>query len=145
MGAPHDRPFVVEGIRAAEVDDEACVLGAAHEGDGGSDFNAEGFVLFGVGDARFCGCVGTLAAPDVDGAGRRSGAACVGSCTNAGGIGSGANVALNFLFGVLANDEVRKEKRKNEQTTKNCEIAVNLHLSTSLRRNEKATVWHSEK
>jgi hypothetical protein len=75
IGTAHDRPFVVEGIRAAEVDDEACVLGTAHEGDRGSDFNAEGFVLLGVGDARFCGCVGTLAAPDVDGARRGSGTA----------------------------------------------------------------------
>jgi hypothetical protein len=127
IGAAHDRPFVIEGIRAAEVDDEACVLRTAHEGDGGSDFNAEGFVLLGVGDARFCGCVGTLAAPDVDGAGRRSGAACVGGCTNAGGIGSGANVALDFLLGVAASDEVGQQKRQHEQTTESYKIAISLH------------------
>jgi hypothetical protein len=127
ISAAHDGAFVVEGIGAAEVDHEAGVFGTAHEGYGGSDFNAEGFVLLGIWNARFCGGEGALAAPDIDRARRRSGATGVGGGTNTGGIGGGADVVFNFLFGVLADDEAGEEKRKNQETTENCKVAVHLH------------------
>ena len=127
IGAAHDRPFVVKWIGAAEVNNEAGILGTAHERDASSNFNAEGFVLLGVGDARFCGCVGTLAAPDVDRAGRRRGSACVGNCTNASRIRSRANVAFDFLLSVAASDEVGQQKRHHEQTTESYKVAINLH------------------
>jgi hypothetical protein len=127
IGTTHDDTVVIEGIGGAEVDDEAGVFGAAHKGDGGAHFNAEGFVGLSAGNARGRGGIGSPAALDVDGAGRGSGAASVRCGTNAGRICSGANVALDFLFGVLANDETSQEKRQDEQTTENCQIAINLH------------------
>src|SRR6516162_11516253 len=48
IGTAHDRPFVVKWIGAAEVNNEAGILGTAHERDASSNFNAEGFVLLGV-------------------------------------------------------------------------------------------------
>jgi hypothetical protein len=120
IGTTYDGTFVVEGIGAAEVDDEASVLRTAHKGNGGPNSNAEGFIGLGVRNARGRSGIGAPAALDVDGAGRGSGAARVGCGTNTGRIGSRADVALDFLLGVLANDESSQEKRQDQQTTKNC-------------------------
>lgn len=144
ISAAHDGAFVIEGIGAAKVDDEAGVFGTAHEGDGGSDFNAEGFVLLGVGDAGFCGGESALAAPDVDGTGRRCGATSVSGGTNAGRIGGGADVALNFLFGVFADHEAGEEKWKNEQTTENCKVAVHLHFEHLEKRYQRSEISYQE-
>jgi hypothetical protein len=38
IGVPHDGAFVIEGIGAAESNNEACVLGGAGESDGGANF-----------------------------------------------------------------------------------------------------------
>ena len=127
ISAAHDGALVIEGVGAAEVNDEAGVLRGAGESDGGADLNAEGFVGLGVGNAGRSGGIGPLAALDVDGAGRGSGAASVSLRTDTGGIGSRADVTLNFLLSILANDEVGQEKRKDKQATENCKIAVNLH------------------
>ena len=86
ISAAHDTACVIEGVGAAEVNDEAGVLRGAGERDGGADLNTEGFVGLGVGNAGRCGGIGTLAAFDVDGAGRGSGAACVRCGTNTGRI-----------------------------------------------------------
>src|SRR4029077_13201829 len=102
------------GCRIAEVNYEAGVFGATHEGDGRADFNAEGFIFLGAGDVGSSGCPRTLAALNVDGAGRRNGATSVGGGANAGGIGSIANVALNFILGLLTNDEAGQQKWKNK-------------------------------
>jgi hypothetical protein len=88
ISAAHDRAFMVKGIGAAEVNDEARVLGTAHKRDAGSNFNAEGFVGLGVGNARGSGGVRALVALDVDGARRRGGTASVGRGANTSGIGS---------------------------------------------------------
>jgi|SRR6516164_6011600 len=116
IGAAHDRAFVIKGIGAAEVNDEAGVLGTAHEGDAGSDFNAERFVGLGVGNIRRSGGVRPLVTLDVDGAGRGGGAASVGLGATAGRIGRRTNVAFDFLLGVAASDEVGQQKRQKEQT-----------------------------
>ena len=44
IGATHDGAFVIKGMGAAEINEEARVFGAAHKGDGRADFNAEGLV-----------------------------------------------------------------------------------------------------
>ena len=118
--AAYDGALVIEGIGSAEVDDEAGVLGTARKCDGGAHLNTEGFVGLGIGNARGRGGIGTPATPDVDGAGRGSGTARVGCGTNTGPIGSRADVALDFLRGVLANDEISQQKWQDEQTTKSC-------------------------
>ena len=51
IGPANDGAWMVEGIGAAEVDDESCVLGTGHEGYAGANFNAERFVGFGVRNA----------------------------------------------------------------------------------------------
>ena len=112
--AAYDGALVIEGIGSAEVDDEAGVLGIACKCDAGAHLNTEGFVGLGIGNARGRGGIGTPATPDVDGAGRGSGTARVGCATNTGRIGSRADIALNFLLGVLANDEISQEKWQNE-------------------------------
>jgi len=84
----HDGALVIEGIGAAEVNDEAGVLRGAGEGDGGANFDAEGFVRLGVGNARGRGGIGPLAAPDVDGAGRGGRTASVRRAANTGRIGN---------------------------------------------------------
>ena len=127
IGAAHDGAFMVKGIGTTEVNHEAGVFGATHKSDCGADLNAEGLVGLGIGDARGSGGVGALVALDVYGAGRRDGAASVGSGANAGGIGGLADVILDFLFAVLANNKTGHEKRQNEHTSENCEIAVNFH------------------
>src|SRR5260370_18789754 len=127
IGPTHDGTFVIKGIGAAEVDDEASVLRTAHKGDRGADFNAEGFVGLGVGNIGGSGRVGTLAALDVDGARRGSGTAGVRRGTNASSIRSRANVAFDFLLGVAASDDVGQQKRQHEQTTESYKIAINLH------------------
>lgn len=123
----HDGALVIERIGAAEVNNEAGVLGSAHKSNAGAHFNAEGFVFLGTGNAWGRSGVGTLAALDVDGTGRRSRAASVGRGANASGIGSRTDVVFDFVLGVLAIDEAGQEKRKDEQTTENSKIAVNLH------------------
>jgi len=123
----HDGTLVIEGIGAAEVNNEAGILGSAHESDAGANFNAEGFVFLGTGNAWGRGGVGTLAALYVDGTGRRSRATGVSRGANASGIGSRTDVVLDFVFGVLAIDEASQEQRKDEQTAENSKIAVNLH------------------
>ena len=105
IGAAYDGTFVIEGIGAAEVDDEAGIPGITHKGDGGANFDAEGFVGLSVGNARSRGCIGTPASPDVDGAGRGRGTARVRPDANTFGIGSRAYVALNFLLRVLPDHE----------------------------------------
>src|SRR6266550_2895528 len=108
--AAYDGALVIEGIGSAEVDDEAGVLGTARKCDGGAHLNTGGFVGLGIGNARGRGGIGTPATPDVDGAGRGSGTARVGCGTNTGPIGSRADVALDFLRDVLANDEISQQK-----------------------------------
>jgi hypothetical protein len=105
IGTAYDGAFMIEGIGATEVDDEPGVLRTAHKSNGGACFNAEGFVGLGVGNARSRSGIGAPAALDVDGAGRGSRTAGVGCRANTSRIGSRADVALNFLFSVLANDE----------------------------------------
>jgi len=105
IGAANDRTFVTEGVGAAEVDNEAGILGIAHKSDGSANFNAKGFVGLGIGNARGRGGIGAPAAPDVDGAGRGGGTARVRCDTNTRGIGSRAYVVLNFLLGILAGHE----------------------------------------
>lgn len=127
ISATHDRALVVKWIGAAEVNDEAGILGTAHERDARSNFNAERFVRLGVGNVGRSGGVRALVALDVDGARRRGGAASVGRGANAGRIGSRAHVAFDFLLGVAASDEVGQQKRQHEQTTESCKIAIDLH------------------
>jgi len=125
--AATDGTFVVKGIVFAEVDDETGVPGAGGESDVGADLNAERLVGLGVGGTRFRGGGAASAAPDIDGARRGSGAASVGLSANASGIGPGANVIFDSLFGFLANDETSQEKRQAEQTDESREITINLH------------------
>src|ERR1700739_2497682 len=98
IGAANDGTFVIKGVGAAEVDDEAGIPRITHKGDGGTNLDAEGFVGLGVGNARRRGCIGTPASPDVDGAGRGRGTARVRPDANTFGVGSRAYVALNFLL-----------------------------------------------
>ena len=86
IGAANDGAWVVEGIGAAEVDDESSVLGTGHEGHAGPNFNAECFIGLGVRNARRRGCIGTPTSSDVDGAGRGRGTTRVRFRTNTGGI-----------------------------------------------------------
>ena len=104
IGAANDGTFVIKGVGAAEVDDEAGIPGITHKGDGGSNFDAEGFVGLSVGNARRRSCIVTPASPDVDGAGG-GGTARVRPSANTFGIGSRAYVTLNFLFCILADHE----------------------------------------
>jgi len=126
IGSTYYGALVIEGIGATEVDDEAGVPGTAHKCDGGANSNAEGFVGLGVGNARRRRGRAAPAALDVDGAGRGSGTARVGCGTNTGRIGSRADVALNFLFRVFANDETGQEGQ-DEQAAESCKTAVRLH------------------
>jgi hypothetical protein len=87
IGATHDGTFVIKGIGAAEINEEARVFGATHKGDGRADFNTEGLVGLGVGNARRSGGIAPLAALDVDGARGGSGTAGVRRGANASGIG----------------------------------------------------------
>jgi hypothetical protein len=127
VSAAHDGALVIEGIGAPEIDDKTGVSRATHKGNRRADFNTEGFVGLSVGKVRGSGSVRPLVALDVDGAGRRGRAASVACGANANGIGGRANVAFDFLLGVTPADEVGQEKWQNEQTTKSCEIAMNLH------------------
>jgi len=88
ISATHDRAFVVKWVGAAEVNDEAGILGTAHERDARSNLDAERFVGLGVWNVGRSGGVRPLVALDVDGASRRGGAARVGRGANAGRIGS---------------------------------------------------------
>jgi len=124
--AANDGTLVVKGVVLTEVNNETGVLGTSGESDGGADLNAERRVGFGVGETRFRGGVVAPAAPDVDNARRRSGAASVGLSADACGIGRGANVILNLLLGALANDETCHQRRNDEQTA-SCKIAINPH------------------
>lgn len=81
--AANDRTFVGKGILLAEVNDETSVFGTGGESNCGADFNAEGFVGFGVGDTRSSGGVSASATPDIDGARRGSGTTGVGLRANA--------------------------------------------------------------
>ena len=108
--AAYDSAFMIEGIDGAEADNKAGVLGTARKCDGGAYLNTEGFVGLGIGNAGGRGGIRTPATSDVDGAGRGSGTARVGCGTNTGPIGSRAGVALDFLRGVLANDEISQQK-----------------------------------
>ena len=112
ISATHDRAFVVKWIGAAEVNDEAGILGTARKGDGGTNFNAEGSVGLGIGNVGGRRGIGAPAAPDVDGADGGSGTARVRRGTNACRIGSRANIILDFLFGVLAVKETSQEDRQ---------------------------------
>lgn len=103
--AANNGTFVVKGIVLTEVDDETGVFGTGGESDGSADLNAERFIGFCVRDTRFRGGVVASATPDIDGARRGSGAASAGLGANACGIGRGANAIVDFLFGVLANNE----------------------------------------
>jgi hypothetical protein len=62
IGAAHDGALVIEGIGAAEANDEAGVLRGAGESDGGANFDAEGFVGLGTRNVRSRGGV-LFAAP----------------------------------------------------------------------------------
>jgi hypothetical protein len=117
--AAYDGALMIEWVGAAVIDHEARVLGIAHKGHGRPHLNTEGFVGLGVWNTRSCGGIRTPAAPDVDGAGRRSGTTCVRCGTDFGGIGSRADIVLNFLFCVLANNEASQEERRDEHETKN--------------------------
>ena len=50
IGATDNGPLMIERIGAAEIDDKAGVLGTAHEGHVGTNFNAKRFIGFGVGN-----------------------------------------------------------------------------------------------
>jgi len=127
IGTSYDGAFVIEGIGSTEVDDEPGVLRTAHKSNSGPCFNAEGFVGLGVGNARGRSGIRAPAALDVDGAGRGSRTAGVGCGTNTSRIRSRADVALNFLFSVLADDETGQKERQEKQTEENCKIAAKLH------------------
>ena len=120
VGATYDGTFVVERIFAAKVDDETGVFGTARKSDGCAHFNAEGFVGLGARNARRGRGIGATAAPDVDGARRRSRTAGIRFRTNTGRIRIRTNIALNFLLGVLTGDETSQDKRQDHQTTKRC-------------------------
>ena len=104
IGTTHDGALVVKGIGVAEIKDEAGVLRGAGESDGGANFDAEGFIALGAGDARSSASRGSRAAPDVDRAWGGSGTARVLRGTNAGRIGGRANIILDLFLGVPAND-----------------------------------------
>jgi len=96
---------MVEGVGAAEIDDESSVLGTGHESYAGADFNAECFIGLGVRNARRRGCIATPASPDVNGTGSGSGTTRVRSGTNTCGIRCRADITLDFLLSVLAGRE----------------------------------------
>ena len=125
--AANDGTFVVKRIGTPEVDDETGVLGTRGESDASANLNTESFVGLGVGDTRCRGGEGASAAPDIDCAGRGTGAAGVGRRADACGIGRGANVILDFLFGLLANVETSQKKRQDEQTGDCYKITTNFH------------------
>ena len=119
--AAYDGAFVIERIGAAEVDDEAGILGTAHKRNAGADFDAEGFVGLSIGNAGSRGGTGRPAALDVDGAGRGSGTARVLRCANACWIGSRADIVLEFLLRVFPGRETSRQKNwQYEQATENC-------------------------
>ena len=102
--AADDGTIVIEGVFSTKIDDEASVLRAAHKSDGGANFQAERFVGLGIGKVGGRRGVTAAAAFDPYGARRRRGTACICRGTNAGGIGSRADVTLNFLLRVPASD-----------------------------------------
>jgi hypothetical protein len=110
IGTAHNGAFVIERIGAAKVNNKAGVLGAAHKGDRGADLDAKGFVGLGVGNARRRGGVSSLAALDVDRTGRGSRAASISSRANTCGIGSRADVTLDFFLRILTEDVTGQEK-----------------------------------
>ena len=112
-----DRTIVIKGIFGTEIDDETGVLGAPFERDAGADFNAERLVGFGVRKVRSRRRACPTASFDLNRAGRGRGAAGICSGTDAGRIGSGADVTLNLLFGILAANETNHKQWKDEQTT----------------------------
>jgi hypothetical protein len=127
VGTADDRTLMIEGIGFAEVDDEPSIFGTTHKGDCGANLDAEDLVRLGVRNTGGRGGQSALTAPDVDGARRRGRPARVLGRTNTGGIRSRANVTLNFLLGILANQEACQQKGQDQQTTDSCQIAMNLH------------------
>ena len=125
--AANDGTLVVKGVVLTEVNNKTGVLGTSGESDGGADLNAKGLVGLSIRETRFRGGVLASAAPDVDNARRRSGAASAGLSADACGIGRGANVILNLLLAVLANDETCHQKRHDAQTAGSCKVAINPH------------------
>ena len=111
--AANDRTFVPEGIFLPEINDETGVLGTGGKGDTGTDLNAERFVGLGIRETWFCGCVTACAASYINCAGRRNRATSVGPSADAFGIGRGASVIFDFLFGFLAKNKVSQYKRQD--------------------------------
>jgi hypothetical protein len=115
VGAAHDGTFVIEGIGVAEVNDEAGVFRATRKGNSRADFNAEGFVGLGIGKARGSGGVRALVTLDVDGAGRRGGAASVGRGANACGEAEQTSSLTCFLVSLPAINPVKRSGITNRQ------------------------------
>ena len=100
----HNGPCAVKGIGVAEIKDEPRVLRGTRESHGGSCLNAKGLVGLGTGHVWSRSSGGSPAAAYVDGARGSSGTAGVLRGTNARGVRGGANIILDLLLGVLADD-----------------------------------------